>query len=987
MNIHHAIHVLLLLLCAFLGVSIPAFAQVDRATIAGTVKDVTSGVLPGADVVVRSVATGAIRTVVSEASGAYRVAGLSPGVYVVEISFPGFNSARVADVQLRVAETRTIDVTLQVAAAETVVDVREVAPIADRSSAQQGTVVSSAELNKIPVNGRDWSSYMLLAPGAVDSGGGSQRSIRFMGRSKDDNNYVFDGVDATGVKEGPHLTALRTVISNDAIAEFRVTAGVFTAEYGNSIGGVVSLVSKSGTNRHSGSVYEYHRNSALDAKRFIDVTKPGFTMNQFGGNLGGPIAEGRTFFFVNYEGLRQSLDRTFIGFVPSEAYRQRALAASPALKPIVDAFPGGLSRTANTDIDQYTSLWNTRQDENSFMGRLDHRFGDSTSAYVRYNVADGVIATPQSIFGNVTDANLTTQNVAVQLQNVRPSFVNEAKIGFNRSANGRDAAGALRETITIPGFTAVPGSSTGADPGTSYSFADNLTLLKGRHTVKTGFELRKNGVDISQGDSYSVTYATRDAFVANRADTVSFVGAFSPRKVRTDTYAAYVLDEFKLTPNLTLNAGLRYEYYTPLHEADGRQRIYDRLECGGVCPPGSETYFPDRNNFGPRVSMAWSPERFAGKTVFRIGGGVYHQQGQLDDLLGPIESDNTRTMLTVREIPALNYPVDPFLGLGSATFDTPRALLRRRHDFESYQAGAFVAQELPGGFATQVGYLTNIGRHILERTFDNAIDPATGQRPLPAYGLVDIKFDGGQTEFHGLQASVQRRYQRGLVLNAQYQLGHARDQGAAGSNEASYPQDLTCRECEWADSNFDVRHQFTLNWVYELPLGDSWAAEGWEVSGLFTTRTGMPINVTVTRAATDVADGYTAAFGSSTQRPNLVAGVNPIPDNQTRDNWLNIAAFTTPAPGTRGALPRNAFRGPGMTQLDAAISKRLRVKGTSAVTMRMEVFNLLNTDQLGRPNTSISSPADFGRITTVLNAGATGSGTARQIQLMVRYAF
>jgi hypothetical protein len=196
--------------------------------------------------------------------------------------------------------------------------------------------------------------------------------------------------------------------------------------------------------------------------------------------------EGRTFFFVNYEGLRQSLDRTFIGFVPSESFRQRALAASPALKAIVDDFPAGASRTANADIDQYTSLWNNRQDENSFMGRLDHRFGDSTSAYVRYNVADGVIATPQSIFGNVTDANLTTQNVAVQLQNVRPTFVNEAKIGFNRSANGRDAAGILRETVTIPGFTAVPGSSTGADPGTSYSFADNLTLLRGRHTVKAG---------------------------------------------------------------------------------------------------------------------------------------------------------------------------------------------------------------------------------------------------------------------------------------------------------------------------------------------------------------------------------------------------------------------------------------------------------------------------------------------------------------------
>jgi outer membrane receptor protein involved in Fe transport len=952
----------------------------------GTVKDATAGVLPGATVEVRSRDTGASRVVTTEGAGTYRVAGLAPGLYTVEVSLDGFGTSRMSDVQLRVAETRTLDVVMQIANTETVIEVRELAPIADRSSAAQGMVVSSAELNKVPVNGRDWSAYMLLAPGAVDSGGGSQRSIRFMGRSKDDNNYVFDGIDATGVKEGPHLTALRTVISNDSIAEFRVTAGVFTAEYGNSIGGVVSLVSKSGTSQYHGGAFEYHRNSAFDAKRFIDARKPDFTMHQFGGNLGGPLVTGRTFFFVNYEGLQQSQERSFIGFVPSASFRQRVLAASPALQPVIAAFPAGVA-TSNPDIDQYSAIFNTIQDENSVMARFDHRFTNNTSAYLRYNVADGVIATPGSVFGDVNNALLTTQNAVFQLQSVRSSLVNEAKLGYNRSSNSRDVRGSLRERINVPGFTSVPGSSNGADPGTSWSLVENLTLLRGRHTVKTGVEVRRNQIDISQGDSFTVTYANRDAFVANRVDTVALNGAFSPRIVRTDTYAGYVLDEWKLTPNVTLNAGLRYEYYAPLHERDGRQRIYDRPGCGGICPSGSETYFPDRNNVGPRLSLAWSPEASGGKTVVRVGGGVYHQQGQLDDLLGPIESDNRRTSLTAREIPQLTYPVDPFLSLGSATFDAPRALLRDRKDFESYQFGAFLAQELPGGFATQIGYLTNQGRHILERTFDNAIDPATGQRPLPNFGLIDIKYDGGRTSFHGLQASVQRRYQQGLVFNAQYQLGHAQDQGAVGSNEANYPQDLNCRECEWADGNFDVRHQFTTSWIYELPLGDGAFSSGWEVSGLFTARTGMPINVLVTRPTTAVPDGYVLAFSSSTQRPNLVPGVNPIPDKQTRDNWLNLAAFAVPANGTRGNLPRNAFRGPGLVQLDTALSKRFSLGSAQGITARVEIFNVLNTDQLGRPNTNISSPADFGRITTVLNPGATGSGTSRQVQFMLRYDF
>ena len=176
----------------------------------------------------------------------------------------------------------------------------------------------------------------------------------------------------------------------------------------------------------------------------------------------------------------------------------------------------------------------------------------------------------------------------------------------------------------------------------SVSFIDNVTLIQGRHTFKAGVDVRRNQIDISQGDSFTVNYASRDALIANSVDSLSFAGAFAPRIVRTDGYFGYVLDEWKVTPNVTLNAGLRYEYYTPLHERDGRQRIYDRPACGGICPAGSVTYFADKNNFGPRLSLAWAPAKLEGRTTIRVGAGIYHQQGQLDDLLGPIESDNRR---------------------------------------------------------------------------------------------------------------------------------------------------------------------------------------------------------------------------------------------------------------------------------------------------------------------------------------------------------
>lgn len=984
------VHQLVPLLCSLLGAVVapsPALAQLDRSSLAGTVTDSTSGLLAGATVSVSSTATGDTRSAVTSASGVFRVVGLVPGTYAVEVAFDGFNNKRVSDVRLRAGETRTLDVTLDIAGQETTVLVVQQAPVADRSSAQQGAVISETELAKVPVNGRDWSSFMALAPGAVDSGGGGQRGIRFMGKSKDDNNYMFDGIDATGVKEGPHLTALRTVISNDAIAEFRVAAGAFTAEYGNSIAGVVSLVSKSGTNSFRGGSFLYHRDDSLDSKRFIDTVKPAFDMNQFGANLGGPVARNRTFFFANYEGLRQSQERTFIGFVPSPGFRQRAIAASPSLRPVVEAFPAGQETTANADIERYTAQFDATQNENSFMARLDHRFTGNTAAYVRYNIADGTIATPGSMFGDVTDANLRAQNLVVQLQHTSNALLNELKVGWNKSGNDRVRSAPLLESVSIPGFTTVPGETVGADPGQSFSFVDNVTLIRGRHTFKSGVEIRRNQIDISQGDSFTLAFASRDAFIANRMDQALFSGAFEPRIVRTDTYAGYVQDEWKITSTMTINAGVRYEYYTPLHERDGRQRIYDRIECGGICPAGSETYFPDRNNFGPRLSWTWTPARLNGKTTFRLGGGVYHQQGQLDDLLGPIESDNVRVQLTPLDVPALSYPAQRFFGQGTASFDTPRALQRRRRDFESYQLGAFIMQELPWGLSGQIGYLGNRGRNILQRFFDNAIDPATGQRPLPNFGLVDIKYDGSRTMFDGLQASLQRRYQAGLLVNAQYQLGYAKDNGAVGSNEAAYPQDLACRDCEWAYGNFDVRHQFTLNWVYELPFGRGPVLGGWELSGQFTARTGMPLNVVVTRPATAVPDGYTAAFGTTTQRPNLVPGVNPIPDRQTASNWLNIAAFSVPANGTRGNLGRNAFRQPGFNQLDAALSKRIDLRGSTALTFRIEGFNLLNRSQLGRPNANISSPADFGRITTVLNPNATGSGTARQVQFMMRVGF
>jgi hypothetical protein len=980
---------LLFALCA-----IAALAQIDRASVTGTAFDPSGASIPEVAIEVRNLDTGFVSRMTSGAAGSFTIVGLPLGRYTMSASKEGFREWKIAEFRLSVGEIRKIDVTLGLLTQAATVEVVDAQPVIDQTSFRQGIVVGGAELRNIPVNGRDWSAYMLLAPGAVDSGGGSQRSIRVMGRSKDDNNFVFDGIDATGVKEGPHLVALRTVISNDAISEFKVTTGMYTAETGFGIGAQVSLVSKSGTNSFHGGLFEYLRNDAFDARRFIDLGGlPKFRMNQFGGNVGGPVAKDRTHFFANYEGLRQVLGRTFNGFVPSRSFRSQVLATSPSLQPVIDYYPLGDQATSNPEIDflsQYIANENWK--ENSGMFRVDHRFSDRFTGYVRYNVADGVISNPQGIFRNVNNALLTTHNAVVQAQNIlTPTLINEVKLGFNRS-NQSSARTGFRDSVNVPGFTSIPNLQSGANPGNSYSLIDNLFWTKGRHSVKAGFEIRAMQVNISQSDSRGLSYASRANFIANRADSIGVVGEFGSRGVRSEAYMGYIQDDIKLKPNLTINLGVRYEYYVPIYEVNGRVRIFAE-KCGGICPnPGTDLYGADRNNIGPRVGFAWTPKLFGSKTTIRGGFGVYHMLGQIDDILGPLESDNVRLSLTARENPLLSYPLEPFLAPGSFLADTPRALATERKDFEAYQAGLFIVQELPKQFALQVGYATNQGRHLLERNWSNFINPATGTRPLPAFGQVDNKFSGNRSNHHGMQVSLNRRFVNGWLWGTQYMWSKTIDQNGPGSNEGSTPQNPACRACDRAASATDVRHNITLSNTYELPFGKgkrmlnsglaSHLFGGWDLSGIATGRTGFPVNVSVARPAADVPTG-----NSQQQRPNLVPGVNVYPTNRTPQNWINIAAFAVPARGTFGNLGRNVLRGPRLFQMDIALARRIAVTERFGFQIRAEAFNLTNRPQYGNPQANISAPGTFGVITGIVNGGATGSGRSRSLQFMLRLDF
>ncbi len=611
-----------------------ALAQVDRAELEGTVTDPSGGVIMGASVKVLAADTGLSEEQQTNSKGYYRFPGLAVGKYTVTTAGRGFKTKAVDDVILRVGQTRTLDVQLGVGGVREKIEVQATMAPTDRVSAEAATVIDQNQISDLPNNGRDWASFTLLAPFAQDDGGGDQRTIRFAGRARDDNNFSIDGVDAGGIQEQAQKSQTRLQISQDAIQEYRVNSALYDVEYGTQSGGQIDVETKSGTNDYHGTVFGYFRNSVFDARNYNDYNLAGnpaippFRLGQYGMTFGGPIKKNNTFFFISYEGIRQLQSTTEQVIVPAgvccgdfTGTGEPGLVTTPYQKYVLDqstslgygaqmcqvmqafawrtsvgsidgctprfVFPDSAFQYQGGNQDQVTFAAPTTVHEDTWLVRIDHKISENTLLYGRAQRDISLVDAPNGSSSLQSDKLQTINhpaNYMLALEHTfRPTLFNEVKFYVNRAPFHNPQASALPYAVSTNDFVGLNNDSADIEVGSTYGLIDNLIWSHGRHTFKLGMEYRR--VRLNQGQTsnnnltFSDDYSLSQASLAN----INYIAPWCCHRLRRNFFMPYFQDEWKATPTVTLTAGLRWDYYGVAHEATNRTTVFDLNQFHGVC--------------------------------------------------------------------------------------------------------------------------------------------------------------------------------------------------------------------------------------------------------------------------------------------------------------------------------------------------------------------------------------------------------------------
>jgi hypothetical protein len=973
----------------FFAAAVAALAQ-SNGRVAGQIQDTKLAGIPGAKVTVEDSERGFRREVMADSAGRYSAPDLPIGRYQVRAEAPGFAVRTVTGVTLTVGAVVALDVQLEVAGVtERIEVVASISPIDPQQAA--GALVANRPLVELPINGRDFARFSLLTPGAVGRTA-SLSDLAFNGMHPSHNNFTIDGIDASrgdqpvvtnGFERGGRLLTG----SLDSLSEFRIQTSNYRAEYGRAAGTVITVASRAGTNSFHGALFEYFRNSALDARNYFNTTdqlKDPFRYNNFGGNLGGRIWRDRTFFFTNYEGSRQRLGARGTGTVPSALMRQQTLAASPNLGFLLENFPLGTTPTANPLVDSYTRSESVKINEDTGSIRLDHNASPRDRLFARLNLNNSTVDGPlfsilPSALG-LTDFQLVashSRNAALNWQRViSPASLLELTAGLQRTMTNGSSETPFPQ-VNITGLTVVPGSRRlNLSNANVFQYGGTFSHVRGSHTIKAGATLWRTQVNSWTTSVASVSYLSLQDFINNRMGIANLTAGTFGNGIRQTHVGLFVQDNWQVRPGLTVDYGIRYDVTTPNHDNQDRLQSFD-TRSGQLSAPGGPWYRADRNNFAPRLGIAW---QLRPRWAIRTGYGLFFQQ--FAPGFGNNIAQNTLTgnsQLVRQSIPDLAWPLDPFIARGTAALPVANGLNWDKPDLYAQQWNFTLLTALPGSLSLETAYVGNRGTNLRRSVNLNWLNPDTGRRAYPAFSRVNIDFANGQSNYHGLQLHLRRQMAQGWLLGFAYTyaktMGDVND-AVVGNTE---PQDFRCFACEYGLASTDVRQIATMNALWDLPWakGNRWLG-GWKLSGLAMLRSGISLNVTQPR-------NTVGSDNATNQRPDRVLGVSPYLDNPSASLWLNPAAFQVAPQGRYGNSARHPLHGPGFFQADVSLLKDFRLGEGSKLQFRTETFNIFNRPNFAQPNTVVGTP-NYGRIFNTLGR-TIGSGTSRQIQMVLRLEF
>jgi hypothetical protein len=1090
---HRAIRSLVLIgvLCAVLR------GQRDSASIVGTARDSSGAVVSSVSVTVRDLEKNTVLRTKTNEAGEYVATPLRPGRYSVTAVAPGFREALFEPVVVAVDQRLRVDVDLALTTAQEKVTVEAPPPALNTEDATVGQVIGTQQVEDMPLNGRNFQQLASLVPGAVPSYGArdsGQGGVSLSGTRSFDNSFLLDGVNnTTNTAEMPTRVNLAVSPNLDAIQEFKIQSSTYDAQYGNTVGGTINIITKSGTNQLHGTAYDYLRNSDLNANTWENnaggLPKGHRDRNQFGGVIGGPVVipglyngKNRTFFFGDYEGVRDILPPGFVNITVPDA-RMRAgdfseflpgAGANPTGSTFVlgapyvnnvlpaslaDPVAAGLAALYPTPnvagtLNYQTTVRNTFDSDNYGI-RIDHRFSDRDSLFGRFsaNHLTQSTGTWSDLIGpssqNLTDGYVGTLS---EVHIFSPTVVNEIRLGYSRSRPYRLPNAADRDLYAELGLTGVPpqpGMPTGLlryngvlaiqaigrrsgyynDMGIVKDYSDTLSWNLGRHSLRAGVSIRpirfshfesqaprgdfqffdSNATD-GAGNPLVVGFAQ---FLTGMPSRISFSTANDIIYRQWNT-SYFFQDVFRVSKALTLNLGLRYEYFTPLTERHDNQANFD-IDRAVFVLPGTRTYTlpasfqgiptdthgspglvtTDKNNWAPRIGFAYS---IASKTVVRGGAGVYYGFQEIGPWSYPSLGYNPPFNLVYsppNQPLHSNFALDPFND-PNAQFQIA-SLPANLHTPRVVQWSFSVQRALAPDLTAEVAYSGASGHNLYALVYFNQAYPGTTfddlNSRLPYPYLQDTSQqtnNGGYSRYNALLAKLEKRFSSGLTFLASYTYGHALD-NASDANLGSAHAGDTFRDprhlnWEYGNSDFDIRHRFVFSGIYDLPFGhgrrygSQWnrftdsVAGGWQLNGIWTAQTGYWFTPFGVNDSCFCEDG-----NANSLRPDAVSGQDPNAGPRTPAQWFNLNAFNVNVPdGRHGNAGRNTILGPGLQNLDLGVHKDFPIAEQVRLQFRTEFFNIANHPNFAAPVTDYSNP-NLGRILSTLGA--------REIQLALKVIF